>query len=440
MKLTGWGRYPVIDGEITTPETLEELLKQIKQGNTIARGNGRSYGDSSISKRNTISMKKFNKMIDFNNQTGLLTVEAGVLLSEVINTFLPNGWFPIVTPGTKYVTIGGMVASDVHGKNHYKEGGFGNYIDSLDLINSDSNIVHCSRKVNSELFNWTIGGMGLTGVILRISFYLRHINSSWIIQKNISSRDIDNTIEIFEKYKDKSTYSVAWIDCLSKGKNLGKSVIMLGDHYNNSSLKNLTKKNVLKISKKKKLKIPYVFPSFFLNTFIVKAFNYLYYLINSRKKKDFIVNYDQFFYPLDALIDWNKIYGPKGFAQFQCVIPIENAKCGMRELLNSISKSGAVAFLAVLKRFGNENSFFSFPMEGYSLALDFPINKKSLKLMNQLDEITIKYKGRFYLTKDSRMKKETFQHSEKRFKEFIKFRSFNKLTSFQSSQSERLGL
>ena len=252
MKLTGWGKYPIINAKISTPSSLQELVKQIAYGNVIARGNGRSYGDSAISVSNTIDMKGFNRLLEFNKVTGQLVAESGVLLSEVIDTFLPRGWFPKVTPGTKFVTLGGMVASDVHGKNHHKDGSFSNFVDWLDVIGSDGLIKRCSREQNSELFNWTFGGMGLTGIILNVAFRLQSVSSSWIKQRTISTTNIEHTIDVFEETLSDATYSVAWIDCLSSGNKLGRSIVILGDHAKASGLPHNKIESPLVIKPKKK--------------------------------------------------------------------------------------------------------------------------------------------------------------------------------------------
>jgi decaprenylphospho-beta-D-ribofuranose 2-oxidase len=439
MKISGWAKYPIIDAQIVSPNSIEELIKVLSKKSCIARGNGRSYGDSSISRTNTICMKKFNRIINFDEQTGLITAESGVLLVEIINNYLPKGWFPKVSPGSKFVTIGGMVACDVHGKNHHKDGSFGNYIEWIDLVTSNGEIKRCSKKENTELFNWSIGGMGLTGIIIQVAFYLRPVKTSWIKQKTISAKNIDDTIKIFEKTLD-SRYSVAWIDCLSSGKNLGRSIIMLGEHAEISDLKPYMKKNPLVLKNKFKIRIPFNFPSFILNFTTIKIFNLFYYLLGKKNKGYKLVDYDTFFYPLDYLLDWNRIYGKKGFAQFQCVIPLENSLAGIRELLEVISRSKSNSFLTVLKRFGKQDNFLSFPVEGYTLSLDFPLTKNNLEFMKQLDEITIKHRGQFYLAKDSRLDKKNFKRSDTKFENYSKFRGSEIKKTFSSSQSERLGL
>ena len=437
--ISGWGLFPRVKASKKKPKTLTEIRELILSDSFIARGNGRAYGDSAINKLNTIDMKNFNRFLNFNEKDGLVIAEAGVLLKDILDTFVPKGWFPPVTPGTKYVTLGGMVAADVHGKNHYKFGTLGKYIQWIEIIDYSGKIKRCSRKENTELFFWTIGGLGLTGIILNVAFFMKPIKTAWINQRKLIAKNIIQIFEFFESNIE-STYSVAWIDCYAKGNNLGRSVLMLGEHAKINELDNYHKLNPLKTLKKKKFSIPFFFPSFFLSKFSVKIFNSLNFFASKISRRKEIVDLETFFYPLDKILNWNKIYGSKGFAQFQCVIPLSVSKEGISELLNFISKSKSGSFLAVLKRFGKHESYFSFPMEGYSLALDFPINKENLLLMNSLDEITLKYGGRFYLVKDSRMKKEIFERSDIRIKEYKAFREKNLNTHYRSCQSDRLNL
>ena len=438
--VSGWGGFPTRKTNMVYPRNIEQIQNAIKKSDLIARGNGRAYGDSSINEKNTINMRNFNRMISFDDTSGTLVTESGILLEEVIHTFLPRGWFPYVTPGSKFTTIGGLIAADVHGKNHHKEGSFRNFVDWFELINSKGEIKKCSKSENSELFEWTIGGMGLTGVIIRAAIKLRPIKTSWIKQKTLVAKDIYQTLEIFEKNMD-ATYSVAWINSTSNKKNLGQSLIMLGEH---ASIEDTIKKNILdplKSTYKKYLNIPFYFPNWFLNKKFVKLFNFIYYLIGKNGSKEKLVNWDDYFYPLDSILEWNKIYGKKGFVQYQCVIPLKKCKEGLIDLLREIERSKASSFLSVLKRFGKQNGKFSFPMEGYTLALDFPVNKRTLDLLEKLDEITLKYGGRFYLAKDARMKKEVFKKSDARIEEFTNFRNKNDCDkNFVSYQSSRLEL
>lgn len=440
MKLSGWGGYPRADAKLTAPRSEEDLRAQVLQGNAIARGNGRAYGDSAMSAHNTVHMRHFNRMLSFDAEQGQLVAEAGVLLSDVIDAFLPRGWFPYVTPGTKFVTLGGMIAADVHGKNHHKDGSFGSYVDWIDVLDSNGSVQRCSRTENTELFQWTVGGMGLTGIVVRAAVRLRPVTSAWIEQRTLVAENISHTIELFEQSYD-ATYSVAWIDCLQKGKSMGRSLVMLGEHADALAIPSKSRKTPLYKPPKRKLSIPVYFPSWALNSLSVSAFNAFYYRNGQRKTGKQLVDWDSYFYPLDAILGWNKIYGRHGFAQFQCVLPVQRADEGLRALLSAIASAGAGSFLAVLKRFGPQNSRFSFPMEGYTLALDFPINKNTLALMERLDSIAVEHGGRFYLAKDSRMSRDVFQQSEKRAQDYLSFRQDQMATRvYASAQSQRLGL
>ncbi len=438
--ISGWGGYLVQEAKVVYPKNIEQILEEIKKSDLIARGNGRAYGDSSINKKNTINMKYFNKIISFDDISGILEVESGILLEDIINTFLPKGWFPYVTPGSKFVTIGGLIAADVHGKNHHKDGSFRNFVEWFELINSKGEIIKCSKKENKDMFEWTIGGMGLTGIIIRAAIKLRPIETCWIKQKTLVANNIDHTLEIFEKNMD-ATYSVAWINSTNGYNNIGQSLIMLGEHATINDLDKKIMLNPLEIKSKKNKNIPFYFPNWFLNKKLIKLFNSIYFFIGKNTSKEKIVYWDDYFYPLDSITGWNKIYGRKGFVQYQCVIPLENSKKGLVELLTEIHKSKVSSFLSVLKRFGDQKSNFSFPMKGYTIALDFPVNEETLKLLDKLDEITLKYKGRFYLAKDARMKKEVFKKSDKRIEDYINFRNQNNCDkNFKSSQSSRLEL
>ncbi|WP_245723410.1 FAD-binding oxidoreductase [Lutimaribacter saemankumensis] len=419
-------------------DALRDLV--LSEPHLVARGNGRAYGDSAINTSATIETQHFNRMIAFDPDTGQLVAEAGVLLGDIIAAFLPRGWFPRVTPGTKFVTIGGAIAADVHGKNHHKDGSFRACVDWIDIMGADGEIRRCSREEDATLFDHTLGGMGLTGIILRAAIRLRPVETAWIRQTTIAAPNLQSAMAAFEAAQD-ATYSVAWIDCLGAGGNLGRSLVMLGEHAECSDLPSVQACASFNIKSKRKLSIPLDFPAFTLNGLIVRVFNSLYYWAGARKKGEQLVDWDSYFYPLDAILGWNRIYGRKGFAQFQCALPLQQAEAGLTALLTETSKAGAGSFLAVLKRFGKQNSAFSFPMEGYTLALDFPVNAKSLALLERLDKITVDHGGRFYLAKDSRMTAATLRASDPRVDGFKAQRKSQGLaTLFQSAQSERLDL
>lgn len=440
MKLSGWGRFPMVETTLAAPRDVDALRALVTGGTPlIARGNGRSYGDSAVSPGVTVHMRHFNRMLAFDPDSGQLQAEAGVLLGDVMETFLPRGWFPKVTPGTKLITLGGAIAANVHGKNHHKDGSFGTSVDWIDIMGPDGQITRASREENADLFRWTLGGMGLTGVILRAAIRLRPVESAWIREITHAAPDLATAMELFETNLD-VTYSVAWIDCLGRGAHLGRSLVMLGEHATVSDLDARRARAPLDAGRKSKKSVPLDFPGFALNQFTVQAFNRLYYWAGARKSSPHIVDWDTYFCPLDAILHWNRIYGRRGFAQFQCVLPLDTSRDGLTALLQAISDAGAGSFLAVLKRFGPQESAISFATEGYTLALDFPMKSTTLALLERLDAIAIDHGGRFYLAKDSRMSPETLRSADPRVAAFQAMRQGGLSEHFVSAQSQRLSL
>lgn len=440
MKLSGWGRYPVLDCRMESPRTEDEIRNLIGAGPLIARGAGRAYGDSALNSRSTVSMRRFNRMLAFDAETGTLTVEAGVLLADVIAAFLPRGWFPPVTPGTKFVTIGGMIAADVHGKNHHGAGSFGAHVSWLELMTGSGDVVRCGPDRNSELFQATLGGMGLTGVILRAAFRLSRVESGWIRQETVVAPGLDAVMAAFEA-REGATYSVAWIDCLARGDALGRSLLYCGEHARLDDLDAGRRASPYATPRRRSKRMPQDAPSWALNGVSVRAFNAAYWRAGRRSPAQALVDWDSYFYPLDRIEQWNRIYGRRGFVQFQCVIPLPAARDGLSALLQATSSAGCGSFLAVLKLFGAQESGFSFPMRGYTLALDFPASGKALRLAERLDRIVIDHGGRFYLAKDARMTRATLEAADPRVAAFRRFRTQTGAAGrFASAQSERLGL
>ncbi|MEZ8724409.1 FAD-binding protein [Vibrio pomeroyi] len=427
-KITSWGKYPLIDANINVPSTSQKLANEMQSG--IARGLGRSYGDSALSE-NIVVSEQLNHFISFDENTGTLRCEAGVSLDDILTSFVPKGWFLSVTPGTKFVTVGGAIASDVHGKNHHLEGSFSDHVTSLTLITNAQEIT-CSREDNPDLFHATCGGMGLTGIITEATFKLKPITSAYINQKVVKAKNLEIALALFEQYKD-VTYSVAWIDCLSTGDNLGRSLLMLGEHADKGEL--TTHKDGL-------LNMPCDMPSSLLNKYTIQAFNSAYYNKQLKEEVNNTVHYDPFFYPLDGINNWNRMYGGNGFTQYQFVIPKEAGKEGLSEILEAIAESKQGSFLAVLKVFGEGNkNHLSFPMEGYTLALDFKLNDKLFALLDRLDIIVRKYEGRLYLSKDVRMSEEMFKAGYLQWEEFQALRKeYGVDELYHSLQSKRIGL
>lgn len=415
---SGWGNFPKVTTELVTPTSIEEVKQTIDRSKTITpQGNLRSYGDAALGTR-VISSKKLNRILDFDCHSGLLKVESGVKLSSILELIVPKGWFLGVTPGTKYITVGGALAADVHGKNHHSEGCFSNFVESFSLINSEGEILNCSLLENKELFYETFGSMGQTGFVTQITLRLKKIVSSNIDVHQVQVNNLKEMFSSFEENKE-FKYSVAWIDCLSSKSSLGRGVITYGEHANAGALD---------VPKKKPLNIPGFFPGFALNKLSIKVFNALYF--SKGKTKDFTVHYDQFFYPLDGLKNWNNIYGKNGFIQYQFVLPLETSFEGIEDVLNFVSQYKTPPFLSVLKLMGKSNpkTMNSFPIEGYTLAMDFKMHKGIEQLVAELDQRVAKYKGRVYLAKDAM--------SDPNLSNYQTVRS----NKFTSDQSQRLAL
>ena len=437
--IANWGNYPVIEANeesFTFSEQLDELLSRPE--GFIPRGNGRCYGDASLA-ANTISTLKFDKILSFDMEAGIFECQSGLTLDQILEVIVPAGWFLPVTPGTKFITVGGAVASDVHGKNHHVDGSFSNHIQDMDVVLCNGETLTCSPEKHGDLFEATCGGMGLTGIISRVRFRLKKIETSYIRQKQIRAKNLEELIRLFEEYGH-YTYSVAWIDCLKKGRDFGRSILMLGEHAERRDLNARQQKEALRLPGKKQINFPFNLPSWVLNVYTVKAFNFFFYAKNFKREINNVVGYEPFFYPLDAILHWNRGYGKKGFVQYQFVLPLD-AKQGLVEILQRISDKGLGSFLAVLKVFGRQESIISFPREGYTLALDFPVRGGLLEFLDELDRIVLQYGGRLYMSKDARMKPEMMRSGYPelyQFKEIV--RKYNPDGKIRSNQSDRLFL
>ena len=417
MKLSGWGRYPVVDAHGRFFESRADAGRlSAELPERIVHALGRSYGDAALGGKVLFS-RRFDKLLDFDSDSGRLVCESGVSLGDLIEIFLPRGWFLLVTPGTRFVTVGGAVAADVHGKNHHAEGCFSECVSSLELLLPNGETVRCSRTENAELFHATCGGMGLTGIILAVEMRLRRVSGAFI--------------DLFEEHRH-APYSVAWIDCLGGGKSPGRSVLMLGEHASTGTLA---------LHTGMRLSVPFDFPSFCMNRLSVSLFNAVYYRAAS-PARDRLVHLESFFYPLDSVLHWNRMYGRRGFTQYQFVLPREAGREGLREILARIARSGRGSFLAVLKLLGKANdNLLSFPMEGWTLALDFKIDRGLFPFLDELDRIVVECGGRIYLAKDARMSRETFRAGYPRLEEFQTLRlRYGMNGKFESLQSRRLGV
>jgi FAD/FMN-containing dehydrogenase len=440
-ELSGWGRFPRAYCELQRPERYADLGAASTP--TIARGQGRAYGDAALNAAHRVILtERLNRLLAFDPQSGVLRAEAGLTMQELLAFALPHGWFPLVTPGTKYVSLGGCVAADVHGKNHHHDGAFSSSVLSLELINADGTRMRCSREENSEAFWATIGGMGLTGIIGEVELQLRPVESAYIRATHHAAKNLKHAFELFEQH-DSASYSVAWIDLQAKGTEQGRSVVMLGEHAATDELDRAFQKAPLNIKARGSRRIPFDMPTWLLNPVTIGAFNNLYYRMEGGKSAPFIVDYDKFFYPLDALEEWNRLYGKRGFLQYQCVVPKEGALEALSQLLDTLAASKHPAFLGVLKKMGAASGgLLSFPMEGYTLALDLPNSgDELLELLQQFDAIVRAAGGRVYLAKDARLNAETLRTMYPATDAFIKVKNtMDPEGRFSSNLSRRLEL
>ena len=415
-----WGRYPKIDDDKQDIyHVYSDSFSFPKLGTEdsplfLAYAQGRSYGDVCLNEDGILlDTQHLDHFINYDKEKGILRCEAGVTFETILQLIIPHNWFLPVTPGTKYVSVGGAVANDVHGKNHHKEGTFGRHVKKFELLRSNGDSLICSPTENTDLFNATIGGLGLTGLISWVEFSLKKISGSQIDQEIIHFNNINEFYKLSDESDKDWEYTVAWIDCLAQADELGRGLFIRGNHSASD------KKHKFKTSK---ISIPFNAPGFLLNKYTVSAFNNLYF---KKPVKQFsTVDFDPFFYPLDSIANWNKLYGRKGFMQYQCVIPKQHRENAMTEMLSIISASGQASFLSVLKEFGDIKSpgLLSFPQPGITLALDFPNRgQKTLDLLNELDVITLKYAGSVYPAKDARMSAESFAKYYQKWKEFEQY-------------------
>jgi FAD/FMN-containing dehydrogenase len=424
VKIQSWGR-------INAPKHHLHSLNRDVLDLGMARpllpfGNGRSYGDVCLNPDgHLIQMQQLDRFINFNPDVGTLTCEAGILLQTIHRHLMPQGWMLPVTPGTQLITVGGAIANDVHGKNHHQWGTFGNHVQSFKLLRTDNQILTCSPTENTALFHATIGGLGLTGIILEATLQLRSTASPWYFTESLPYYSLDAFFNLADTSIAHWEHTVSWLDCCS-GEQV-KGIFMRANAIPCEQ----------KPPKPKIRAISFTPPISLINSYSLKAFNQLYFYLHKNKKNPQIQHYEPFFYPLDSIHEWNRIYGPKGFYQYQVVIPKNESYAAISELLKVISKHQQGSFLAVLKTFGDKKSpgMLSFPMEGATLALDFPnLGDKTLKLFNLLDTIVKEARGRIYPAKDARMSQALFEAGYPNYLEFLKYRD----RGIRSSLSQRL--
>lgn len=414
--LESWGRYPravparvrrLTDRAAPLPETnLKRLIY----------GNGRSYGDACLNDGGEVLLARgLDRFIHFDPHTGVLRAEAGVLLSEVLDLVVPHHWFLPVTPGTRYVTLGGAVANDVHGKNHHRAGTFGCHVRALELLRSDGERRICTPSENADWLAATVGGLGLTGLITWVEIQLQRIPSPWLAVQDRRFACIDGFFELATDSDEGHEFTVAWLDCAATGAKLGRGVFSRGNFQMEPRFESGPNASGGYLS------VPFVPPFSLVNSPALKAFNAIY---ARRPARDYRAHYLPFFYPLDGIGHWNRLYGPGGFLQHQCVLPHGDALSTARELLRRIARSGQGSFLSVIKMFGTRKSpgLLSFPRPGVTIALDFVYReKRTLQLLDELDALVKDAGGAVYAAKDSRMSREMFRHSYPGLEKFLQY-------------------
>jgi FAD/FMN-containing dehydrogenase len=412
-----WGRYPKTAHQyVHRPawnDQVPRILSTAAAGSLLPYGLGRSYGDSCLNDgRELIDCRRLNRILGFHEASGMVRCESGVSLSEIIDVFLPKGWFLPVTPGTRFVTVGGVIANDVHGKNHHCAGTFGAHVRQIALHRSHDGLVICNSEQNVDMLRATTGGLGLTGVIAWADIQLKRVAGPWMDSELVPFQSLDSFLELSRESDGRFEYTVAWLDCFA-GKNL-RGIFFRGNHAS---------ERAMEVRRKRGPKLPFALPGWMLNRYSVKAFNSAYYKIHSAKKGESVVPYNSFFYPLDSVGQWNLLYGRNGFLQYQCVIPENNVEA-VGELLDRIAHSGMGSFLGVLKQFGSAPpaGMLSFARPGITIALDFAMRgERTLKLMQSLDEVVQQSGGALYPAKDARMSTALFEASFPRWRAFVPY-------------------
>lgn len=441
MQLSGWGRYPSSESRLIEPATqgvVSEQLAALRAQSSclISRGAGRSYGDAALAPVVLTSKHLDNFIALESNQDGSATLRcaAGATLDEILRLIVPRGFFLPVLPGTAHVSVGGAIAADIHGKNHHLDGCFSEHVESLTLLLADGSIRECNRDKDRPLFEATCGGMGLTGIVLDATLRLTRIAGPLINNRTRIANSLQECLELFAEHAA-APYSVAWIDCLSSGQHLGRSVLFLGEHSQVVPDKKRDRS-------RRTISVPFTTPGWLLNKHTMNVFNTLYFKRQKMRSEANLMHYQQYFFPLDAIANWNRLYGKNGFIQYQLVLPEMSAAQGLTQILKKVSEAGKGSFLAVLKQLSAANNNpLSFPLAGYTLTLDFKMEKSLLPLLNELDAILTDHGGRLYLAKDARMSEATFKAGYPRWEEFMEIKAaVDPDNLFTSKLAERLGL
>lgn len=430
--LSGWGLLPA-----PGVERRSEDLPALTRGAVLTRGLGRSYGDSSLPPPGTLEVAGSalaDRILSFAPATGVLRAEAGLSLNALNRVFLARGFFSPVTPGTSFVTLGGAVAADVHGKNHHRDGCFGEHVRALTLRVADGRILECSREVEPELFRATLGGMGLTGHVLEVEFQLARVPSPWIVFESERVPNVDAYVDALKAAAPSWPMTVGWIDCLTRGKNLGRGILIKGRWAEPGEAPSHPP------PAKRKLAVPFLFPSWVLNPLSIRAFNLAYYWKHLPRRRAGTMTPDAFFYPLDGIHHWNRIYGRRGFTQYHCVLPESAGRGAARRFMERLTALGGASFLCVIKDCGPEGTgMLSFPMPGISIAVDMAVTDRTQRIVDELNAFVIAEGGRIYLAKDAFTRAEDFRRMEPRLEAFLAVkRKWDPEGRIRSAQSVRL--
>lgn len=442
-EISGWGQYPRRVCRLFRPErcsSLQALIDSKQEPSWIGRGLGRSYGDAALnSDQGVILGQRLDRFLGFNPTTGLLQCEAGVSLADILGFFLPRGWFLPVSPGTQLVSLGGAVAADIHGKNHHRDGSFSRHLEQIELWTADGQRLICSAEQHRDVFEATCGGMGLTGFIRSVALRLIPVETAWMRVRFHRTRDLDETLQALQE-ADRHQYSVAWLDTLASGRSLGRGIVMAGEHARVEELNPSQRRHPLQLAAKRPLPVPFNLPHQLLNRFTVGMFNRLYYRRAPRNPVTRLVDINSFFYPLDALRHWNRLYGKRGFLQYQCLFPPQQSREGLIEVIDRFRRAGHASFLTVLKRFGEEAGPLSFPQPGHTLALDVAnTGPELLEFLDEMDRLVLEKGGRVYLAKDARLSPQSFRQMYPRYPEWLAVKQrLDPENRFSSDLSRRL--
>ncbi len=439
--LSGWGNIPKSSCKVQYIRNIADLSEPVPGTTVLPRGLGRSYADQATNEGQVVlKMEKMNHFLSFDEERGILHCEAGVSLEEILAHFVPRGWFPMITPGTKYVTIGGAIANDVHGKAHHADGSFVNCVYDFTIRLADGAILRASREENPDLFWANFGGLGLMGTILTATIQLRKIETSYFRQKAFAAKNLEEMLDAIDRTADEFPASVAWIDPMARGKRLGRGVLSMGDHARLDELPAKLKKDPLKVGKKPRITVPFYLPAFALNKLTVGILDMVIY--NMQKSAPSFSHYDKFFYPLDMINNWNRGYGKRGFIQYQFVIPLTDGLKNIRLILEQITQSNCTPFLNVLKKFGKEQGgLLSFPFEGYTFAIDFPVTPQLKPFTRKLDQMVLEMGGRIYLGKDAYLDEQTFKAMYPQYVDWLAIKKkYDPGNVFSSDLARRIGL